>query len=59
MIIDNNKIEEVLKNIRLANPHELKMVSNGHGEFPDIYQLTENAVRKIIKQLTTDLATTK
>ena len=39
-----------LADLSLVNPAHLKMTSNGHGEFPDSYKLTENGIRYIIEQ---------
>jgi hypothetical protein len=49
-IIDQHK---VLKNLSLVNPVHLQMTSNGHGEFPDGYKLTEKGIQYIIEQLNT------
>ena len=43
--------EEILKGLELVNPVHLRMVSNGHGEFPDGYKLTEQGVKYIIEQI--------
>jgi hypothetical protein len=42
---------KVLKNLSLVNPAHLQMTSNGHGEFPDGYKLTEKGIQYIIEQL--------
>lgn len=42
---------KVLKNLSLVNPVHLEMTSNGHGEFPDGYKLTEKGIQYIIEQL--------
>jgi len=42
---------KVLKNLSLVNPLHLQMTSNGHGEFPDGYKLTEKGIQYIIEQL--------
>ena len=42
---------KVLKSLSLINPLHLQMTSNGHGEFPDSYKLTEKGVQYIIEQL--------
>jgi hypothetical protein len=42
---------KVLKGLSLINPLHLQMTSNGHGEFPDGYKLTEKGVQYIIEQL--------
>ena len=42
---------KVLKDLSLVNPLHLQMTSNGHGEFPDGYKLTEKGIQYIIEQL--------
>ena len=42
---------KVLKDLTLVNPAHLQMTSNGHGEFPDGYKLTEKGIQYIINQL--------
>ena len=42
---------KVLKGLSLINPLHLQMTSNGHGEFPDGYKLTEKGIQYIIEQL--------
>jgi hypothetical protein len=42
---------KVLKGLYLINPAHLEMTSNGHGEFPDGYKLTEKGIQYIIEQL--------
>lgn len=42
---------KVLKGLLLVNPAHLQMTSNGHGEFPDGYKLTEKGIQYIIEQL--------
>jgi hypothetical protein len=42
---------KVLQGLRLVNPLHLQMTSNGHGEFPDGYKLTEKGIQYIIEQL--------
>jgi len=42
---------KVLKSLSLVNPAHLEMTSNGHGEFPDGYKLTEKGIQYIIEQL--------
>jgi len=36
-----------LNELKLLNPVHLKMVSNGHGEFPDSYGLTQTGIKEI------------
>lgn len=38
-----------LKELNLYNPQDLKMVSDGHGEFPDGYVLSEKGLEKILE----------
>lgn len=47
-LIDQHK---VLQGLTLVNPSHLQMTSNGHGEFPDGYKLTEKGIQYIIEQL--------
>jgi hypothetical protein len=42
---------KVLQGLTLINPAHLQMTSNGHGEFPDGYKLTEKGIQYIIEQL--------
>ena len=42
---------KTLKGLSLVNPLHLQMTSNGHGEFPDGYKLTEKGIQYIIEQL--------
>ncbi|NCW90462.1 MAG: hypothetical protein EBV73_07990 [Rhodocyclales bacterium] len=42
---------KVLKGLSLVNPLHLQMTSNGHGEFPDGYKLTEKGIQYIIEKL--------
>ena len=42
---------KILKGLSLVNPAHLEMTSNGHGEFPDGYKLTEKGIQYIIEQL--------
>ena len=42
---------KVLTGLSLVNPIHLQMTSNGHGEFPDGYKLTEKGIQYIIEQL--------
>lgn len=46
---------KVLKNLSLVNPAHLQMTSNGHGEFPDGYKLTETGIQYIIEQLNKEI----
>ena len=43
--------EEILSKMTLVNPKHLRMTSNGHGEFPDGYMLTEDGIKYILKKL--------
>jgi hypothetical protein len=42
---------KVLQGLSLVSPAHLQMTSNGHGEFPDSYKLTEKGIQYIIEQL--------
>jgi hypothetical protein len=42
---------KALKSLSLVNPLHLEMTSDGHGEFPNAYKLTERGVQYIIEQL--------
>jgi hypothetical protein len=42
---------KVLKGLYLINPAHLEMTSDGYGEFPDSYKLTEKGIQYIIEQL--------
>jgi hypothetical protein len=42
---------KTLKDIELLNPIHLTLSSDGHGEFPDGYKLTEKGIQYIIEQL--------
>ena len=42
---------KVLQGLSLVNPVHLQMTSNGHGEFPDGYKLTDEGIQYIIEQL--------
>ena len=40
-------ILEVLKDLELIQPAHLTMTSNGHGEFPNSYKLTDKGVENL------------
>ena len=42
---------KILKSLSLVNPLHLQMTSNGYGEFPDGYKLTEKGIQYIIEEL--------
>jgi hypothetical protein len=42
-------IKELLKKLALYNPQDLKLVSDGYGEFPDGYKLTDRGIEEIEK----------
>lgn len=42
---------KVLKDLTLVNPAHLIMTSDGYGEFPDGYKLTDKGIQYIIEQL--------
>ena len=46
---------KVLKGLSLVNPIHLFRVSDGHGEFPDGYKLTEKGIQYIIEQLNKEI----
>jgi hypothetical protein len=46
---------KVLKGLSLVNPLHLQMTSNGHGEFPDGYKLTDKGIQYIIEQLNKEI----
>jgi hypothetical protein len=46
-----DEVRKSLLDIVLVNPVHLKMTSNGHGEFPDGYKLTEKGVDYFIEQI--------
>ena len=53
-------LEEVikeLKEIQLVNPYHMEMVSNGHGEYPDGYKLTEKGAQRLKETLEVRLTT--
>lgn len=41
-------MEEKLKNLMLIDSIHLTLVSDGYGEFPDGYKLTEEGVQKLL-----------
>ena len=41
---------KILKGLTLINPIHLFRVSDGHGEFPDGYKLTEKGIQYIIDE---------
>jgi hypothetical protein len=45
------QIRKTLINLKLVDPLHLQMTSNGHGEFPDGYKLTDKGVQYIIDKL--------
>jgi hypothetical protein len=48
---NEDTIRQVLSKLTLVNPVDLRMTSNGHGEFPDGYKLTEKGIDCIVEQL--------
>ena len=40
-------IKELLEKLALYNPRDLQLVSDGHGEFPDGYKLTNKGIQEI------------
>lgn len=51
------EVIEELKKINLVNPYHMKMESNGHGEFPDSYKLTETGAHRLKETLAVRLTT--
>jgi hypothetical protein len=49
--MNEEKMKEILKKLSLVNPVDLTMTSNGHGEFPDGFKLTQKGVDYIVEQL--------
>jgi hypothetical protein len=47
------KQHKALKSLSLVNPLHLEMTSDGHGEFPNGYKLTEKGIQYIIEKLNT------
>ena len=45
------KQHKTLKSLSLVNSLHLEMTSDGHGEFPNGYKLTEKGIQYIIEQL--------
>jgi len=48
-------MKELLENLRLYNPYHLKLVSDGNGEFPDGYKLTEEGINEILKLINSEI----
>jgi hypothetical protein len=44
------QLRNILLDINLVNPSHLRMTSDGHGEFPDTYKLTQKGIDYIIEQ---------
>lgn len=42
---------KILKSIELVSPYHIEMTSNGHGEFPDGYKLTDKGIEYIINKI--------
>lgn len=49
-------MKELLEKLELINPLHIKLVSNGHGEFPNGYKLTEEGINLILKTINYDLS---
>jgi hypothetical protein len=49
-LYSEEEFRNTLLDINLVNPSHLQMTSNGHGEFPDGYKLTQKGVDYIIEQ---------
>ena len=50
IIYDEDKVREYISNLTLVSPLHIVLTSNGYGEFPDGYKLTEKGVEHIINQ---------
>ena len=42
------KVINLMRELRIVNPN---LISDGYGEFPDVYQLSESDLEKIAKLL--------
>jgi len=49
--INEEKLRESLLTINLINPVHLKMVSDGRGEFPDSYNLTQKGIDDLVETI--------
>jgi hypothetical protein len=49
--INEEKLRESLLTISLINPVHLKMVSDGRGEFPDSYGLTQKGIDDLVETI--------
>jgi hypothetical protein len=49
--INEEKLRESLLTISLINPVHLKMVSDGRGEFPDSYNLTQKGIDDLVETI--------
>ena len=50
-VSNEENLKKRLSKLDLVNPSHLQMTSNGHGEFPDGYKLTDKGVQYIIDKL--------
>jgi len=50
-VSNEENLKKRLSKLDLVNPAHLQMTSNGHGEFPDGYKLTDKGVQYIIDKL--------
>ena len=41
-----------MNKIELINPRDIKLIKNGNGEFPDTYELTQQGLDTIVKNIT-------
>lgn len=48
-------MKELLEKIELINPLHIRLTSNGYGEYPDSYKLTEEGINLILKTVNHDL----
>lgn len=47
-------VEEImaaLKDIRLVDPSDITMVSDGYGEFPDSYKFTDEGIEDLTEEI--------
>jgi len=42
-------MKENLEKLELVDPLHIKLIKDGHGEFPDTYKLTIEGIKKLIE----------
>ena len=47
--MNQEKLIAALEQLHIVNPLHITLTSNGHGEYPDGYKLTDNGVKALIK----------